>query len=91
MSFRRYAGGGRRDNAEKAIVDALEAIGARVWKLTGNGNPDLLVLFQGRYVPLEVKTTRRDGGWDRLTANQDDIPWPVVRSVEDALQVLGIQ
>lgn len=80
MSWRRRAGGGKRDLSEKPIVEALEAAGARVWRIGGTGNPDLLVRYRGRYVPLEVKT-----GKGRMTENQDDIPWPIVRSPEEAL------
>lgn len=84
MSFRKRAGGGKRDTAEKAIVDALEAVGARVWRLGGTGNPDLLVLFRARYTPLEVKTEK-----GRTTANQTNIPWPLVRLPEQALHAIG--
>jgi hypothetical protein len=84
MSFRKRAGGGRRDTAEQAIVDALEAVGARVWRLGGTANPDLLVLFRGRYTPLEVKTEK-----GRTTVNQANIPWPLVRLPEQALREIG--
>jgi hypothetical protein len=84
MSFRKRAGGGKRDLAEQAIVDALQAVGARVWRLSGTGNPDLLVLHRGRYTPLEVKTEK-----GRRTANQTDIPWTLVRLPEQALLAIG--
>lgn len=84
MSFRKRAGGGKRDTAEQAIVEALRAIGARVWFIGGQGNPDLLVLFRGRYTPLEVKTEK-----GRTTVNQTHIPWPLVRLPEQALQAIG--
>ncbi len=84
MSYRRRAGGGKRDTAEAEIVAALEAVGARVWRLGGTGNPDLLTLRAGIYVPLEVKTAK--GG---LTPNQQSIPWSVVRSVDEALRAIG--
>ena len=80
MSFRRRAGGGKRDAAEPAIVAALEAYGVRVWRLGGQGNPDLLCLYHQRYTPLEVKTGR-----SKANLNQRDIPWVIVRCVEDAL------
>jgi hypothetical protein len=83
MSRKQRAGGGKRDTAEKGIVDALEAAGARVWKLGGTGNPDLLVLFQGVYVPLEVKT-----GKGLRTANQTDIPWSLVRTIPEAMAAM---
>ena len=83
MSYRRHAGGGKRDLAEPAIVAALEAYGVRVWRLGGQGNPDLLCLYREKYTPLEVKTGR-----SKANANQRDIPWVIVRSVEDALAVV---
>ncbi len=54
MSWRKRAGGWKRDEAEPLIVDALRAVGARTWLLSGQGNPDLLVLFHGVYTPLET-------------------------------------
>ncbi len=86
MGYRKRAGGGRRDESEKAIVDALEACGVRVWKLGGTGNPDLLCLCRGVYTPLEVKTNK-----GRITVNQTTIPWPVVRDPLHAFLALGIQ
>jgi hypothetical protein len=77
------AGGGKRDLAEPAIVEALEAHGVRVWRLGGQGNPDLLCFYRERYVPLEVKT-----GASKANANQQDIPWPIVRTIEDAIAVI---
>ncbi len=87
MSYRRRAGGGKRDIAEKAICDALEAIGALVWKVGGTGNPDLVVRFQGVWTPLEVKS----GKAGRLTRNQMDLSWPVVRDVDEALRAIGVK
>lgn len=82
MSYRRRAGGGRRDTAESAIVEALRAAGCQVWLLSGTGNPDLLVKRGGRFMVFEVKT----GPKAKLTANQDAANWPILRSVDDALQ-----
>ena len=50
----------RRDDNEKAIVDALERVGCMVQKLTqGDGVPDLLVgVPSGKLIVIEVK----DGG-----------------------------
>ena len=83
MGFRRRAGGGKRDIAEAAIVEALEACGTRVWRLGGTGNPDLLCLRGGIYTPLEVKTDK-----GKATANQQTIPWPIVRSVDEAIHAV---
>lgn len=45
----------RRDANEPAIVKALQAVGATVVKLTGSGQPDLLVGWRGKTYLLEVK------------------------------------
>jgi hypothetical protein len=45
----------KRDDAERAIIEALEAAGATVQQLSGGGIPDLLVGVAGRTVLLEVK------------------------------------
>jgi hypothetical protein len=84
MSYRRVAGGGKRDAAEPAIVAMLRAHGALVWHIGGAGNPDLLVRYRGVWTPLEVKT-----GTGRRTRLQSEIPWPVVRSVDDALRAVA--
>jgi len=84
MSYRRRAGGGRRDGNEQAIVQALRQMGATVWFIGGTGNPDLLVLFRGFFTPLETKRPK-----GTLTKNQQDIPWPVVRTPEEAMQAVN--
>ena len=81
MSFRKLAAGGKRDANEGMIVDALRGLGCKVYRLSGRGNPDLIVRSpMGRWTPLEVKGTK-----GTLTKAQADICWPVVRSVEDAI------
>lgn len=79
----------KRDASEQAIVDALEAIGATVFRLSGPGVPDLLVGFKGHWTPMEVKA--RTG---RLTPLQAKNRWgntvPIVRSVDEAYQAVGV-
>lgn len=75
----------KRDSAEKAIVDALRACGAFVVRLSGEDCPDLLVRWQGRWTPLEVKT-----GKGKATKEQAQAGYPLVRTVKDALAVFGI-
>lgn len=87
VSFRRRAGGGRRDAIEAEIVQELERVGASVKRLGGTGNPDLLVRFGAKWLPLEVKSGKRG----RLTRNQWGLEWPVVRSVEEALTAIGVR
>lgn len=84
--MRRVGQARKRDANEAAIVGALEAAGARVWKISGRGCPDLLAWRRGQFYAFEVKS--RAG---RLTDAQQDIPWPVIRSVEDALREIGAQ
>lgn len=84
MGYRRRAGGGRRDASEPAIVAALRAIGCQVWLLSGTGNPDLLVKRAGRFYVFEVKS-----GNARLTPNQDERNWPILRSVDDAVREMS--
>lgn len=81
----------KRDVNEKAIVEALEHVGAAVFRLNGAGVPDLLVAYRGRWQPMEVKSAR-----GRLTARQADTlfragPIPIVRSVAEALALVGVQ
>ena len=87
--FRRGGAGRRRDATEPAIVDALLACKARVYRIGGTGLPDLLVRYGGIWTPIEVK---RPGG--KLTAAQVEsgagVDWPIVDSVDAALRVVGI-
>lgn len=84
MSLNRYAA--KRDLNEKAIVQALQAAGAKVWKISGKGCPDLLVWFGGSWMPVEVKSAT-----GRLTKAQAAPLWPVVRDVESMLTALGLK
>ena len=90
----RHAGhdGNRRDDNEPEIVTALETCGARVVRLSVPGGPDLLVGFRGATFLVEVK-----GPKGKLTDRQ--VKWitdwrggpvHVVRSIDDALRVIGV-
>jgi Holliday junction resolvase len=46
----------KRDANEKAIRKALEAAGAIVMPISGEGAPDLLVSYRGDLYALEVKS-----------------------------------
>ena len=74
----------RRDANEQAIIVALRALGATVVQISGEGVPDLLVAYEGRWTPLEVKRPR-----GRLTPEQQKLrgrAWfPVVSTVQAAL------
>lgn len=80
----------RRDANESEIIEALTRAGASVVQLSVKDVCDLLVGFEGVNYLLEVKTEKgslSDGqfaffeSWDGQCA--------VVRSVEDALKVIG--
>ena len=84
----------KRDTAEPAIVQALEAVGCRVWKLD---RPfDLLVGRLGRFTVLEVKSNhrkpdkRQKAQTDELAAAKaGGLPVFVVRTPEEALEAVG--
>lgn len=82
MSLHRRAA--KRDLNEAAIVDALRAVGVKVYRMSGEGLPDLLCEYLGHWTPLEVKSK---GG--KLTEAQAarflESPFAVVRDAEQAL------
>lgn len=75
----------RRDANEKPIRKALAAVGAHVTQVSGKGAPDLLVRFQGRLWAFEVKAAK-----GTRTDAQDESQWPIIRSVDEALQAIGV-
>ena len=88
----------RRDENEKPIVDALEAAGYSVFRLSQDGIPDLLVGKHKQCWLLEVlgdekvAKYRKTGGltpaqvkfWERWKG-----PASCVRSIEEAFAVVG--
>jgi hypothetical protein len=85
MSFKRGGAKKRRDALEPELLHALHAAGVQTWQLHGTGLPDLLCFHRGRFTPLELKSAR-----GTLTPFQAHIPWPIVRSLDEAFSVLGI-
>lgn len=83
--MRRVGQARKRDANEKPIVDALRAIGAHVTRISGEGAPDLLVRFQGRLSAFEVKSRK-----GTRTDAQEDSNWPIVRTVGEALEAVGM-
>lgn len=89
MSVKRYAA--KRDGNEAAIIAALRGCGATVIRLSDKGLPDLLIGVFGRTILAETK--QRKG---KLTPAQQEFVenwnggevW-VIRSVEDALDMIG--
>lgn len=90
MSIHRRAA--KRDINEGEIIDALRAVGASVYPVSGAGIPDTIVIFRGQVYLLEVKNR---GG--KLTEAQEtffsvhgDLPAVrVVRTVDEALFAVG--
>lgn len=74
----------KRDQNEPAVVQALEQVGAEVWRVSGKGLPDLLVRFRGVLYAGEVK-----GEKGKLRASQG--AFPVWRTPADALQAIGAE
>lgn len=76
----------KRDAAEREIVQALEACGVRVTPVSGPGAPDLIWRFQGKVGGLEIKSAT-----GKRTAAQEETQWPIVRSISEALAVIGVK
>lgn len=74
----------RRDANEKAIVDALEAAGCEVTRISGKGAPDLIVRYRGHLFGFEVK-----GEKGKRTKAQEASGWEIIRSAEDAFTILA--
>lgn len=74
----------KRDAGEAAIVQALEAVGVTVYRISGSGLPDLLCEHRGVWLPLEVKSEK-----GKLTREQAEAflksPFAIVRTPEQAL------
>ena len=91
MTLARFAK--KRDATEPPIVEALEGVGAWVWRI--DLPLDLLVAYRGRLLLLEVKSnTRQRKDLARQTetiarCQRDGLPVYVVRTPEDALQAIG--
>ncbi len=83
MSFYRGGAGKRRDANEGEIIEALEAVGAQVWQISGRALPDLLVWRQGRPIVMEVKTAK-----GKQKPSQVGTPWPIVRSAQEAVALV---
>ena len=75
----------RRDTAEKAIVEGLERLGAQVTRISGVGAPDVIARYRGVIYAWEIKS-----GKGKRTPAQEETEWPIVRSLEDALALMGV-
>jgi hypothetical protein len=65
----------RTDDNQTAIVATLRKMGARVAVLSGLGNgcPDLMIRYAGRWQPVEVKDGAKPPSGRRLT--DDEVEW----------------
>lgn len=88
----------RVDNNQSEIVAELRQIGASVIDLSavGGGVCDLIVGYRGQTYLIEVKNTATSYGKRGLNTKQQDVadnwrgaPIHVVRSVDEALRVIG--
>ena len=87
----------RVDANQPEIVDALRAVGAKVYVASsfGQGFPDLVVNFGGVLTLQEVKDGSKPPSARRLTPDQVKFhaEWPVsvVASVDEALAAIGVR
>ena len=87
-----------RDVSEPEIIDALRTAGASVQPLDASGVPDLLVGYKGRNFLVEVKNPPGVGGPRGRKLSDRQRRWhakwegqvAVVRTVEEALELLGV-
>lgn len=88
------------DRNQAEIVAALRKAGAKVYVSSsfGQGFPDLVVGYQGRFVLLEVKDGAKPPSARKLTADQvkfhaewTGLPLYVVESIGAAFRAVGIK
>lgn len=90
----------KRDAAEPAIVDALEAVGVLVLLISAEGAPDLLTYRAHVWRPIEVKTTKdgrpltKEQALRSLTKAQREVyavaPFPIVSTIDEAYLAVGL-
>lgn len=92
MSKRHFMVRRKRDANHKAIQDALEAVGVKVFDLSGVGGgcPDVASWDGSTIRLLEIKTAK---GALKQTQQRSHLEWPVhiVRTVDEALALHGFQ
>lgn len=92
MSLHRRAA--KRDAAEPAIVSALEALGCIVWRVSGKGLPDLIVLRAGKKWLADVKgpkekpTPAQEETWEEAATKARCAVF-ILRTSEDAQKMLN--
>jgi hypothetical protein len=81
----------KADQNQKAITDALKAVGARIFDMSGcgYGAPDICVLKPNKrdVVLIEIKTEKGALKKSQVDAHQE---WPVkvVRTIQEALEAI---
>lgn len=84
----------KRDENEPKIVEALEAHGCVVWRLSGKGLPDLLVMRKRRVYLADVKmpgkptTDPQEKAWEEA-ATKACCSVFILRTPEDAVKMLN--
>lgn len=90
----------KRDAAEPAIVDALEAVGVLVLLISAEGAPDLLTYRTQVWRPVEVKSSPNgrpltmEQKLRSLTKAQREVyaiaPFPIVSTIDEAFAAVGL-
>jgi hypothetical protein len=84
----------KRDENEPKIVETLEAHGCVVWRLSGKGLPDLLVMRKRRVYLADVKmpgkrtTPAQEELWEEA-ATKANVAVFILRTPEDAVAMLN--
>jgi hypothetical protein len=83
--------GAKRDANEPIIVEALEAAGWLVIRLSAPGMPDLLCVRRGVLVLMEVKMPKGSVTPKQAETFLEMLSWgyrvPIIRSVKEAVEV----
>jgi Holliday junction resolvase len=80
----------RTDANHREVVDTIRQLGVTVRDLSGVGDgiPDCVVLLRGRAVFVEIKTTRGKLKPKQLAFQAEGWPVRVIRSVDEAIQMI---
>jgi hypothetical protein len=85
----RYAS--KVDRTHREVIDTLRQCGAQVLDLSrvGQGVPDALVHLSGRWTFVEIKAPKGKLTADQVVFQQQGWPVRVIRSREEAIQMIG--
>lgn len=86
----------RRDGNEKSIINALETVGFQAIQLSAKGLPDLIVNGNNHqgvpdswFMEVKSKAGQLTDAQQETLANWQGKPIHVVRSIEEALHIVG--